>query len=704
MTLTEAQQSQLKKLGELLIVAALVLMVGRFVTQTYARMLTNSNSSDGDQGAFLQLSLDLREHGQLTDGTRSPLYAAVLAVIARRDWSFFTWAKLISMAFGVLAIVALYLLASRYFNRFTGLAAAYLLSINVEFIVHSATALTESLLVLLFILAWFAMLKALDEPQRPRYWLLAGLLAGLAYLAKGSGQLLVFAFLATAVLFFRGRLLQSKNLWLFVGGYILVASPLWLYNSVHYGSPTFNYAITHQMWMDSWNDWHPDDTANLPTLASYLQTHSAAEIFERQWAGMRAMRNILIKTLWPTRTLKMDEFLLSPVSGYTLALVALLPFIFWPATRTYLRRYGRAACLTLLTVAIFFVLFAWYVPIVALGQRFMLPVIPFIFVGLAHITGQIGQSVLSRGRWAKQAVLAAVVIVVLLQLRWAALTTVEPARAALAANVFEVDRHFNTDAATPLAWLVDQSPPQSVVAWGPAGKSLPTWAFSDRFTFKRYPPRADSISALTTDFVNRGVDFVIIAPEMMSRYGELFAPYFETDGTRVELAAFPPGWALTYAYRQLPCDWCVFRLLPNNPPQYAADYQIGPAMTLTGYDLPSPELKAGETLHLTLHWAAHAPIEPDFTVFTQLLGPDFQLHGQLDNQPLNNLWPTSRWQPVAPLADTYAIPIDAHAPPGVYQLLVGMYDGQTGQRQPVTFNGAPVADNAIPLATVTVIP
>ena len=37
----------------------LILMVGRFVTQTYSRMLTNSNSAEGDQGAYLQLGLDL---------------------------------------------------------------------------------------------------------------------------------------------------------------------------------------------------------------------------------------------------------------------------------------------------------------------------------------------------------------------------------------------------------------------------------------------------------------------------------------------------------------------------------------------------------------------------------------------------------------------------------------------------------------------
>ncbi|MCB0224079.1 MAG: hypothetical protein KDI02_10345, partial [Anaerolineae bacterium] len=89
-------------------------------------------------------------------------------------------------------------------------------------------------------------------------------------------------------------------------------------------------------------------------------------------------------------------------------------------------------------------------------------------------------------------------------------------------------------------------------------------------------------------------------------------------------------------------------------------------------------------------------------VFTQLLGPDFQLHGQLDHQPIDNLWPTTRWQPGERLADRYDIPIDPNAPPGSYQILVGMYNGQTGERLPVSQDGNPVPDNAIRLGEISV--
>jgi 4-amino-4-deoxy-L-arabinose transferase-like glycosyltransferase len=693
-----------RKAGNWLAIALLVLMLGRFVAQTYARMLTNANSGQGDQPAFLQLGLDLRERGVLTDGTRNPLYAAFLALIARREWAYFTQAKLLSMLFGVLAIIALYLLAGRFFNRFTALVAAYLLSINVEFIVHSATVLTESLLVLIFILAWFAMLKALAEVDRPRYWVTAGLLAGLAYLAKGSGQLLALAFVAVALFCYRLRLFRGSSLWLFLGGYALAASPLWVYNTIHFGSPTFNYAITHQMWLDNWNEWHPDAVENLPTLASFLQSHTPAEIVERQWRGMQAMRNILVKTLWPTRTLMIDRFLLSPVSGYTLALLALAPLLFWRASRDYVRQNQGAVYLAGLATLIFFVLFAWYDAIVALGSRFLLPVIPLIFVMVAHIASRLGQAAIAQGIWARRLIYLAAALIILLQLYWAIRTTLAPAQALLTQNVFAQDRQFNADAAQPLAWLAEQSPQPGRVAWGPSGNSLPAWAYSDRLDFKRYPPEAETIPELTANLVGRGVGFIIIDQDMTARYRNLLKQYFPTDGARLKISRIPADWALTYAYRAMPCDWCIFRLLPSQPAQHRVDYQLGQAIGLTGYDLSKRELQAGETLYLTLHWTALAPVERDYTVFTQLLGPDFQLHGQMDHQPINNLWPTNRWQPGDHLADRYDIPIEANAPTGEYQLLVGMYHGPTGERLPATHQGSPLPDNAIHLTTITLLP
>ena len=100
----------IRNFGVALAIILLVLMLGRFFSHSYARAITNSNSGNGDQGAFLQLGLELREMGRLTDGTRNPLYPALLGTFAHRDLSYFTSAKLLSIFFGLLTIVAVFVL------------------------------------------------------------------------------------------------------------------------------------------------------------------------------------------------------------------------------------------------------------------------------------------------------------------------------------------------------------------------------------------------------------------------------------------------------------------------------------------------------------------------------------------------------------------------------------------------------------------
>jgi hypothetical protein len=305
------------------------------------------------------------------------------------------------------------------------------------------------------------------------------------------------------------------------------------------------------------------------------------------------------------------------------------------------------------------------------------------------------------GSWFKPILLAAAAILLGYQGYWAVRTTIQPARTALTHNLYEQDARFNEDSAAPLRWLA-QSAPGSTVAWGPPRNSLPAWAFSDRLNFDLYPVKADSLPHLTRQLTQRGAQFVIVDSDLLDRYEPALTEMVTSNGSQVDLRHLPPGWALTYAYRAMPCDWCVFRLLNSYPPQESADYQLGPAIRLVGYDLDRRPYRPGDTLRLTLHWQAGASPESDLTVFTQLLGPDSQLHGQMDHPPINGLWPTTRWQPGNRLADRYDLLLDPAALPGVYHVLVGMYNPQTGQRQPVTHQGQPVPDNAIFLAQIMV--
>jgi 4-amino-4-deoxy-L-arabinose transferase-like glycosyltransferase len=144
----------------------------------------------------------------------------------------------------------------------------------------------------------------------------------------------------------------------------------------------------------------------------------------------------------------------------------------------------------------------------------------------------------------------------------------------------------------------------------------------------------------------------------------------------------------------------------NTLPSTAVGVDLGDMLSLVGYDLNPPagmRLVVGQTLNLTLYWQALRRPTRDFTVFTQLVGPDGRVHGQQDNQPQGGRYPTTAWDVAQMVIDRYALTVPDGAPRGQYRLLVGMYDLATGVRLPaVRANGTPLADDAIELTTLVV--
>jgi hypothetical protein len=122
---------------------------------------------------------------------------------------------------------------------------------------------------------------------------------------------------------------------------------------------------------------------------------------------------------------------------------------------------------------------------------------------------------------------------------------------------------------------------------------------------------------------------------------------------------------------------------------------------LLGFDLSRQDLTTAEPLALALYWQAVDEPTADYTVFTQLIGPDGQVWGQKDNQPQGGRYPTTSWQLQELVVDRYELPLQEGAPSGEYQLLVGMYNLQTGQRLAVidTEDNRLLGD-AIPLTTL----
>lgn len=118
-------------------------------------------------------------------------------------------------------------------------------------------------------------------------------------------------------------------------------------------------------------------------------------------------------------------------------------------------------------------------------------------------------------------------------------------------------------------------------------------------------------------------------------------------------------------------------------PQVQTGARLGDLVTLLGLDLSPARAAPGEALTLALYWRAEAELPLGYTGFVHLLGPDGQVHGQRDQVPGGGAYPTTGWLPGEIIRDEYRIEIPAGAPPGAYQIEIGLYDPRTGRRLPV---------------------
>jgi len=611
-----------------------------------------------------------------------------------------------NFAVGLATIWALYFIGSRLFNRASGVLAAYLLSINIEYILHSTFALAESLLILFTLLAWFAMVRALQAPEKWRYWIMAGGLAGMTYLAKGTGPLIVVCFAMTATLLLGYKIWFKRVFWGFVGAFCLVSLPLWVFNWVAFGSPIFNSAINNVMWMDSAREKYVADSSILPTFSSYLQEKSLAESWERLNEGLLLMRYYFARLLWPTRSLRFDEFF--QIGGVDLIVVLVLAglLIFRRSLIPLIKRNRESLLFTAVLVIVFYLLFGWYIAISPFPIRFILPLAPMLFLLLSAAVVSLLKTVFSTPQipqWGKITVGIAGLLLLLQPLGWFLVTGYLLAKDSRA-SPFTADAEFNTYTAQALRWVEAGHDDPVTVMFGPT-HNLPVWRFSGQTNFLRTPvAQARTIDELEIMMDAAEITYVVVDGQMVDRMGSDNAAKWgisRLEDGRLNIDTFPTDWAWGFAGPEVPCQWCVFRRLNASPAIKRVEYLLDDSIYLFGYELDTNNLKSERQITVSLYWASRQPVSANYTVFTQLLGSDSQLYGQMDRQPLSGHWPTSYWTPGQKYVDKFVIEINQNTPPGAYTLLVGMYDLNTGKRLPVTAQGDQIANDAIPLVFLT---
>lgn len=114
-------------------------------------------------------------------------------------------------------------------------------------------------------------------------------------------------------------------------------------------------------------------------------------------------------------------------------------------------------------------------------------------------------------------------------------------------------------------------------------------------------------------------------------------------------------------------------------------------IALLAFDLPETSARPGAKVPVTLYWKAHAPVTVNLRVFVHFIGPDGQLWGQSDKwNPAD--FPTTRFPLDRYVRDEHQSALLPDAPPGLYTVVAGLWDGETGARMRVLDAGGHPTD------------
>jgi hypothetical protein len=126
---------------------------------------------------------------------------------------------------------------------------------------------------------------------------------------------------------------------------------------------------------------------------------------------------------------------------------------------------------------------------------------------------------------------------------------------------------------------------------------------------------------------------------------------------------------------------------PTNPPHYKPQQELqvnfDQKAMLTGYDLSSKTATSDRPWEITLYWKPLVKMSRDYTVFIHVLNPAGERVAQLDEQPLQGDYPTHLWQMEEKIQDVHRLSLPDNLATGEYQLRIGLYWLETGERLPV---------------------
>jgi len=140
--------------------------------------------------------------------------------------------------------------------------------------------------------------------------------------------------------------------------------------------------------------------------------------------------------------------------------------------------------------------------------------------------------------------------------------------------------------------------------------------------------------------------------------GHLYPAFAEWQGDTLYTMYVSPSGELTPAQLEEVCFAHTIEL-------------TGAALTL--------QARPGGEVAVELRWRGLASLNQDCKVFVHAYGPDGRLIAQHDAMPVNDLRPTSTWQPEEEVVDRHGLPLPRDVPDRL-QVAVGLYLPSSGER------------------------
>ncbi len=195
--------------------------------------------------------------------------------------------------------------------------------------------------------------------------------------------------------------------------------------------------------------------------------------------------------------------------------------------------------------------------------------------------------------------------------------------------------------------------------------------------------------------------------EIVSRHGRIFSVFW--DEGRIEGVHLVEGWLNEHGYRAWERWYGGVRLVIYAPSfgdeavYRPLGVRLGDKIVLDGYRLIDEEVRAGGIVRLILHWRAEGEVGEEYKVFVHLLDEGGEMVAQRDSEPVGSMRPTSGWEAGEEVVDRYGVLVGEGTPSGRYELVVGMYEPESGERLPIVDEGGVAMGDDVSLEMVEVV-